>query len=102
MDSAERAAFGRSSVPRKGGDEQECAHYRLDDQVGFLLRRVTQRHVAIFTDKMGEDIQVIYPTVLSGAYSDRVETVVAMCRSYNHWLADYCAAYPDRVPAKLR
>src|SRR5579884_3220706 len=28
-----------------------------------------------YMDKMGEDIQVIYGTVLSGAYSDRVETV---------------------------
>jgi DNA-binding MarR family transcriptional regulator len=30
----------------------ETAPYRLDDQVGFLLRRATQRHVAIFTERM--------------------------------------------------
>lgn len=28
--------------------------YRLDDQVGFILRRVQQRHVGIFTDGIPE------------------------------------------------
>jgi len=34
-------------------DTPEAAPYRLDDQVGFLLRRATQRHVAIFADRLG-------------------------------------------------
>lgn len=29
-------------------------HYRLDDQIGFLLRRVTQRHLAIFSAAIPE------------------------------------------------
>jgi MarR family transcriptional regulator, lower aerobic nicotinate degradation pathway regulator len=28
--------------------------YRVDAQVGFLLRRANQRHTAIFTDETGE------------------------------------------------
>lgn len=58
MDSAERAAaVGRPASSRKGdagGRTDTC--YRLDEQVGFLLRRVTQRHVSIFADHMSEDI----------------------------------------------
>ena len=34
----------------KTGDEG----YRLDDQVGFLLRRVNQRHLALFTEVIPE------------------------------------------------
>ncbi|HVG81541.1 MAG TPA: MarR family transcriptional regulator [Methylomirabilota bacterium] len=30
--------------------------YRLEEQVGFLLRRATQRHVAIFAEHMGEEV----------------------------------------------
>jgi len=33
---------------------REDAGYRLDDQVGFLLRRAHQRHVAIFAAGIGE------------------------------------------------
>lgn len=28
--------------------------YLLDDQIGFVLRRVTQRHIAIFSDRIPE------------------------------------------------
>jgi DNA-binding MarR family transcriptional regulator len=31
----------------------ESPEYRLQDQVGFLLRKAHQRHVAIFTSRMG-------------------------------------------------
>ena len=30
--------------------------YRLDDQVGFILRQVTQRHTAIFASGIGDDL----------------------------------------------
>ena len=30
--------------------------YRLDDQVGFILRQATQRHAAIFTSGIGCDL----------------------------------------------
>ena len=37
-------------------DDATGGAYRLDEQVGFLLRRATQRHVAIFAAHIGEDI----------------------------------------------
>ena len=30
--------------------EQACPPYVLDDQIGYVLRRVTQRHLAIFSE----------------------------------------------------
>jgi DNA-binding MarR family transcriptional regulator len=62
MDSAEPS---RPISPRKNGEDQSSASYRLDDQVGFLLRRVTQRHVAIFAAQMGEDITPMRWAVLA-------------------------------------
>lgn len=35
---------------------QNAQLYRLDVQVGFLLRKVQQRHLAIFSDQMGDDL----------------------------------------------
>ncbi|MFD1911169.1 MarR family winged helix-turn-helix transcriptional regulator [Halodurantibacterium flavum] len=32
---------------------QELSEYRLDDQVGFLLRKAHQAHIAICTEKLG-------------------------------------------------
>jgi MarR family transcriptional regulator, lower aerobic nicotinate degradation pathway regulator len=62
MDSAEPS---RPPSSRKNGEDQSSASYRLDDQVGFLLRRVTQRHVAIFAAQMGEDITPMRWAVLA-------------------------------------
>ena len=39
-------------------------------------------------DELGTDIQVLYPTMLISPYTMRVDIEVAMCRSYNRWLAD--------------
>lgn len=65
MDSAERsAALGRSAPSRKG-EGNGASRYRLEEQVGFLLRRVTQRHVAIFARHMGEDITPMRWAVLA-------------------------------------
>lgn len=33
---------------------EDGPHYRLDDQIGYLLRRVTQRHLAIFSAAIPE------------------------------------------------
>jgi DNA-binding MarR family transcriptional regulator len=65
MDSADRAAFARSSLPRKNGGEREATPYRLEEQVGFLLRRVTQRHVSIFSEQMAEDVTPMRWAVLA-------------------------------------
>ncbi len=42
----------------------KSAPYVLDEQVGFLLRRAWQRHVAIFTEEMGEDLTPMQFSVL--------------------------------------
>lgn len=34
--------------------QEESTAYRLDDQIGFVLRRVTQRHLAIFNGAIPE------------------------------------------------
>jgi DNA-binding MarR family transcriptional regulator len=45
-----------TTIRARRRDEAEAPGYRLDEQVGFLLRRAAQRHVAIFAARMGEDI----------------------------------------------
>lgn len=40
-------------------------------------------------DELGTDVQVLYPTALLGlATLSRPRTQIAMCRSYNRWMAD--------------
>jgi DNA-binding MarR family transcriptional regulator len=36
--------------------QTKAARYILDDQVGFILRQVSQRHAAIFVAKIGDDL----------------------------------------------
>jgi MarR family transcriptional regulator, lower aerobic nicotinate degradation pathway regulator len=62
MDSAEaRAAPSTAPHTREDG-------YRLEEQVGFLLRRATQRHVAIFAEHMGEEVTPTRWAVLAKLY----------------------------------
>ena len=39
--------------------------YILDDQVGFILRQVYQRHAALFSEQLGEDITPMQWAVLA-------------------------------------
>ena len=55
MDSAERRQPGPDRL-HPAAAKAQAAPYRLDDQVGFLLRRATQRHVSIFAGHMDEEI----------------------------------------------
>jgi DNA-binding MarR family transcriptional regulator len=43
----------------------ETSRYVLDDQIGFLLRQVTQRHTAIFTKRMGDGLTPMQWAVLA-------------------------------------
>lgn len=43
------------NAPAATNDSPHTA-YRLEDQVGFLLRKASQRHTAIFADQMVEDL----------------------------------------------
>ncbi|MCX5494002.1 MarR family transcriptional regulator [Kaistia dalseonensis] len=45
--------------PATIGHEANAADYVLDDQVGFILRQVSQRHSVLFLDRFGD---VLTPT----------------------------------------
>ena len=48
----ERAQISRSVAPKRSVKPQRPA-YILDEQVGFILRQVSQRHAAIFAREIG-------------------------------------------------
>jgi uncharacterized protein len=49
-------------------------------------------------DAEGIDVAVLYPTIGLGFWAIRnPATAVAVARAYNDWLADYCAADPERL-----
>lgn len=47
-------------------------------------------------DALSIDIQVIYPTIFIFPTARRPEVDLALCRSYNRWMADIVAKAPDR------
>ncbi len=52
-------------------------------------------------DREGIDLQVIYPT--GGLFLTRVrerDFATALCRTYNDWLYDWCAADRDRLKGR--
>jgi len=48
-------------------------------------------------DRLGTDIQVIYPTLFLMEATERPEVSIALRRSYNRWLADRCAQSAGRL-----
>jgi predicted TIM-barrel fold metal-dependent hydrolase len=48
-------------------------------------------------DELGVDVQVLYPTVFIQQVTDRAEVEVALCRSYNQWVADLCKNQLERL-----
>jgi predicted TIM-barrel fold metal-dependent hydrolase len=59
------------------------------------LRDVTSRlrHM----DELGVDIQVIFPTIFIIPLTPRPEIELALCRSYNRWMADIWKQAKDRL-----
>lgn len=47
-------------------------------------------------DELGVDIQVIYPTIFIFPLSRRPEADLAICRSYNRWMAEVVKHHTDR------
>ena len=47
-------------------------------------------------DELNIDIQVIYPTIFIFPTARRPEVDLAICRSYNRWMADIVAKAPER------
>jgi len=48
-------------------------------------------------DKLGLDVQVIYPTIFLDTLSQDVAFETALMKSYNTWLAQTCAQFPNRL-----
>jgi predicted TIM-barrel fold metal-dependent hydrolase len=49
-------------------------------------------------DALGVDRQVLYPTIFIFPLTSRPDVDVALCRSYNRWLADISAQAHGRLP----
>lgn len=54
------ALHNRSRRPK-----EPAGPYRLDDQIGFVLRKVSQRHTALFASLIGEDVTPMQWAVLA-------------------------------------
>jgi predicted TIM-barrel fold metal-dependent hydrolase len=48
-------------------------------------------------DRMGVDIQVVFPTTLINPVTENSGVELAWCRTYNRWMADRCAASNGRL-----
>lgn len=48
-------------------------------------------------DELGADVQVLYPNVFLGSVTDNPQVEVALCRSYNRWLAEKTAESNGRL-----
>jgi predicted TIM-barrel fold metal-dependent hydrolase len=48
-------------------------------------------------DKIGVDVQVIYPTLFLVYLTDDPKLEAALCRAYNRFIANACAQAPDRL-----
>lgn len=48
-------------------------------------------------DKIGVQIQVIYPTLFLVYLTDDPRLEIALCRAYNRFVSDACSSVPDRL-----
>lgn len=48
-------------------------------------------------DRLGVDVQVIYPTVVNSFFTTLPEVELALCKSYNRWMADRTAQANGRL-----
>ena len=48
-------------------------------------------------DELNIDLQVIYPTIFIFPTARRPEVDLALCRSYNRWMADIVSKAPERI-----
>ncbi len=77
--------------PRRIRDDATCGSTVNTRELGDVEERL--RHM----DELGVDIHVIYPTLMLVQPADRPETELAMCRSYNRWMADRCEKSRGRL-----
>jgi predicted TIM-barrel fold metal-dependent hydrolase len=48
-------------------------------------------------DALEVDVQVLYPSFFLNPITDRPEVEIALCKSYNRWLADICGPHARRL-----
>lgn len=71
---------------------------RLRTDISTACREITDPQARLADmDKLGFDIQVIYPTLFLIYLTDDVELEVALCRAYNRWLARAWSKGRDRL-----
>jgi predicted TIM-barrel fold metal-dependent hydrolase len=76
----------RGKQTNVGEDTPEASRELLDIQLRL-------RHM----DELGVDAQVLYPSVFLSPLTSRPEIEIALCRSYNRWMADIWAQGQGRL-----
>jgi predicted TIM-barrel fold metal-dependent hydrolase len=86
--------FERLFLQPEGFGKGTYRPYHAESTIGGLFNRVRIEHM----DREGIDHQVIYGSVaLSFNSAMDPELCVALCRAYNDYIHEDCAAYPDRL-----
>jgi len=73
----------------------ELGHKKAFSLASQELRDVKARLADL--DRMGIDVQVLFPTIFIFTTTDDLQFEAALHRSYNTWLAKACAQAPDRL-----
>jgi predicted TIM-barrel fold metal-dependent hydrolase len=86
--------------PLRRGTADNFAGSQLGDNVSTpdASRFVDDVHARVrHMDELQTDVQVLYPTMLINPYTDRPDVELAICRSYNRWMADIWANGEERL-----
>lgn len=82
------------ATPRGGAGEELSGYNRTSASTRTLADvEARLRHM----DELGVDVQVLYPTLYLTELTSRPKPEVAMCRSYNRWLADIWEQSDNRL-----
>ena len=73
------------------GPVSETDAVKADRELDDVPARVKQM------DELGTDVQVLFPTFFLRPVTERPEIDLALCRSYNRWLAERCEQAPGRL-----
>jgi len=92
-----RPADGEGSVDYLLIDGRLIPWTNIGKDTPQAAREMTDLSVRLkHMDELGVDLQVIYPTVFIFPCSRRPEVDLALCRSYNRWMAEVVSQAPDR------
>ncbi len=91
------AANGDPSVDFWLIDGRLMPRSNVEKKLPQAAREMTDLSIRIrHLDELNVDIQVIYPTIFIFPTARRPEVDLALCRSYNRWMADIVRKAPDR------